>query len=91
VQILGVEKVTWYHSSPRVRRGFCSICGCSLFFDPCDRDWLGISMGAFDGATGTHTELHIFVAEQGDYYEITDDLPKYQSIPRGKPAPACDL
>ena len=63
----------------KVRRGFCSVCGSSLFFDPLDRDkndWTGIAMGAFDTPTDTRLRLHIFTAEKGDYYEITDDLPK---------------
>jgi hypothetical protein len=42
-------------------------------------------MGAFDGATDTHTALHIFVAEKGDYYEITDGLQQYPQIPRQLP------
>ncbi len=33
-------------------------------------------MGAFDKPTGTEMALHIFVAEKGDYYEITDGLPQ---------------
>jgi hypothetical protein len=77
--IQGVENVTWYHSSEKVRRGFCSKCGASLFFDPLDRnkhDWIGVSMGAFDTPTGAKLALHIFVAEKGDYYEITDGLPQ---------------
>ena len=53
-----------------------------MFFDPPAKDWIGIAMGAFDGATETHTELHIFVAEKGDYYEITDGLPQYERIPQ---------
>jgi len=81
LQILGAENIGWYQSSEKVRRGFCTVCGCSLFFDPPARDWIGIAMGAFDGATRTHTELHIFVAEKGDYYEITDGLPQYPGIP----------
>jgi hypothetical protein len=81
LQILGAENISWYQSSEKVRRGFCMVCGCSLFFDPPARDWIGIAMGAFDEATRTHTELHIFVAEKGDYYEITDGLPQYPGIP----------
>jgi len=53
-----------------------------MFFDPPAKNWIGIAMGAFDGTTDTHTELHIFVAEKGDYYEIADGLPQYQRIPR---------
>ncbi len=33
-------------------------------------------MGAFDPPTSTSLERHIFVAEKGDYYELTDDLPQ---------------
>lgn len=76
VTIEGGENVTWYRSSEKVRRGFCSTCGSSLFFDPIYRDWIGIAMGAFDGPTGTHLALHIFVADKGDYYEIKDGLPQ---------------
>ena len=77
--IQGEENISWYHSSDKARRGFCSKCGASLFFDPLDREkhaWTGISMGAFDKPTGTRLALHIFVAEKGDYYDITDGLPQ---------------
>lgn len=70
------ESLSWYQSSAKVRRGFCSTCGSSLFWDPPDRDWIAIAMGAFDTPTLTHLEKHIFVTEKGDYYEITGDLPR---------------
>lgn len=79
VTVNGSDKVTWYHSSEKVRRGFCSICGSSLFFDPVDRgkhDWTSIAMGAFDKPTGTALAIHIFTAEKGDYYDIADGLPQ---------------
>jgi hypothetical protein len=75
----GAENLKWHYSSGKVRRGFCCECGSPLFFDPIDRekhDWLGISLGAFDTPTETRMALHIFVAEKGDYYEITDGLPQ---------------
>lgn len=76
VRIKGFDKLTWYHSSEKVRRGFCSTCGSSLFFDPIYKDWIGISMGAFDGPTHTKLVRHIFVADKGDYYDIADGLPQ---------------
>jgi len=78
VTISGQEFISWFHSSAKVRRGFCSNCGSSLFFDPPARDWIGIAMGAFDDPTLTHLEMHIFVAEKGDYYNIADGLPQNQ-------------
>jgi len=74
--VTGDDKITWFKSSDKVRRGFCAVCGSSLFFDPIHLDWIGIMMGAFDGPTGTKLALHIFVADKGDYYEIADGLPQ---------------
>jgi len=76
--IAGEENLSWYRSSAKVRRGFCSRCGSSLFWDPPARDWIAVAMGAFDTPTLTRLERHIFVAEKGDYYEIADGLPQYQ-------------
>ena len=74
--VQGSDAVTWFHSSAKVRRGFCSICGSVLFWDPVEKDWLGVAMGAFDRPTGTRLAMHIFVAEKGDYYDIADGLPQ---------------
>lgn len=73
--IRGAENVTWYRSSERVERGFCRVCGSSLFWKPLQKDLIAVGMGAFDSPTGTRLALHIFAADKGDYYDITDDLP----------------
>lgn len=78
LQITGTEQLTWFQSSAKVRRGFCSRCGSWLFWDPPAHDWTSIAMGAFDPPTATQLERHIFVAEQGDYYRIGDGLPQNQ-------------
>ncbi|MBL4805716.1 MAG: GFA family protein [Rhodobacteraceae bacterium] len=78
LSVTGAENVTWYASSKKVNRGFCKTCGSALFFDPPHLDWIGISMGAFDTPTQTKLAIHIFVADKGDYYDITDGLPQNQ-------------
>jgi hypothetical protein len=78
VSIKGDDKLTWFHASEKVRRGFCRMCGSFLFWDPIHRDKIAIAMGAFDGATGSHLAHHIFVADKGDYYDIADGLPQNQ-------------
>lgn len=75
VTIHGAENLTWFHTE-NVRRGFCKTCGSSLFWDPVEKDWTGIAMGAFDKPTDTKVAIHVFVADKGDYYDITDDLPQ---------------
>jgi hypothetical protein len=74
----GEDNLTWYQASERVRRGFCARCGSFLFWDPIFKEKIGIAMGAFDTPTQTQLGLHIFVADKGDYYEITDGLPQNQ-------------
>lgn len=72
----GEDKLTWFRSSEKVRRGFCSTCGSALFWDPIQKDIIAIAMGAFDQPTDTRLAMHIFVASKGDYYEIGDGLPQ---------------
>jgi hypothetical protein len=85
--IRGEERITWYQSSDKARRGFCATCGSSLFWDPVGRDWIGVAMGAFDTPTNTHLAVHIFVADKGDYYDLADSVPKFDEYPP-KAAPA---
>ena len=74
--VSGAELVTWYASSDEVRRGFCSVCGSTLFWDPIHHDFIAVAMGALDAPTGTHLAKHIFVSQKGDYYGIADGLPQ---------------
>ncbi|MEM6988047.1 MAG: GFA family protein [Pseudomonadota bacterium] len=76
VHIDGEDAITWYQSSDKVRRGFCSRCGSALFFDPLFHDWTAIAMGVFDEPTGTTLGKHIFTGNKGDYYTIEGDLPQ---------------
>ena len=78
VVIHGEDSVSWFSSSEKVRRGFCSACGSFLFWDPIGREKIAIGMGAFDKPTGAKMNLHIFVADKGDYYDIGDGLPQNQ-------------
>ncbi len=76
VTIHGADRLTWFRSSEKVRRGFCSTCGSSLFWDPIYRDWIGVAMGALESPTGTRLGIHVHVADKGDYYDIADGLPQ---------------
>ena len=76
--IHGAENISWFQSSEKIQRGFCCRCGSVLFWNPVDKDVVAVSMGAFDRPTGTNLEMHIFVADKGDYYEIKDGLPQHE-------------
>jgi hypothetical protein len=74
----GGDKITWHRSSEKVQRGFCSVCGSVLFWQPDIQgyQYTSVAMGAFDLPTGMKLSKHIFVADKGDYYEINDGLPQ---------------
>ncbi len=65
----------WYSSSETARRGFCRVCGSSLFWVPVDGTRVSIMAGALDSPTGLVAREHIFVESAGDYYRIADGLP----------------
>ncbi|RVV97273.1 GFA family protein [Mesobaculum littorinae] len=67
--------VTWYQSSDTARRGFCPICGSTLFWDG-PGPHLAIFAGTLDQPTGLKLAGHIFCASKGDYYEIADGTPQ---------------
>jgi hypothetical protein len=69
-------EVRWYAASAAAERGFCPVCGSTLFWKAQDEDQIGVSMGALDPPTGLRLERHIFTADKGDYYDIIDKVPQ---------------
>lgn len=56
-------------------RGFCGGCGSSLWFRAADGAF-SVEAGSVAGATGGRLAEHIFVGDKGDWYALTDGLPK---------------
>lgn len=59
------------------RRGFCPDCASSLVFRGSDGSF-SVEAGAIDNPTGGRLSTHIFTADKGDYYQLTDGLPQHQ-------------
>jgi hypothetical protein len=76
LEVEGDDRITWYRASPTARRGFCSVCGSALFWAADGADEISIMAGLFDGPTGLALTHHIYCADKGDFYEITDGLPQ---------------
>jgi hypothetical protein len=74
--IAETETLTWFSASTIARRGFCRNCGVHLFWERHGSGRVSILMGCLDDPTGLGLADHIFIAEKGDYYEITDGLPQ---------------
>lgn len=75
------EGLAWYDSSPWARRGGCNRCGSGLFYRLNDGDCHEVAPGAIDGPLGGKLAGHIFVADKGDYYDLTDGLPRHPAAP----------
>lgn len=82
---LGVDGgLKWYASSEIADRGFCEVCGSSLFWRPAYGRNISIMAGTLDAPTGLQAIEHIFVADASDYYTIDDGLPQHdQDSPPG--------
>jgi hypothetical protein len=71
-RIVKDKGLRWYRSSDSAQRGFCQICGSTLFWQGNGRDYVAIAAGSVDGETGQRIAGHIFCADKGDYYVISD-------------------
>ncbi|MBL3573217.1 GFA family protein [Rhodovulum sulfidophilum] len=65
----------WFASSAGAQRGFCPVCGSNMFWDG-GQDYLAVFAGTLDGDPGIRMAAHVFCADKGAYYEITDGLPQ---------------
>ena len=73
--LLKSETLKWFVAVPGFRRGFCSECGSSLFFEETGGERVSIAAGSLDQPQGLEVAAHIFIAEAGDYYEIDPRVP----------------
>ena len=69
--------LVWYRSSDKARRGFCSRCGGNLLWQADGSDHASLSAGTLDAPSGLRLVQHIFVGDKSDYYDIDDDLPRF--------------
>ncbi|HTY57111.1 MAG TPA: GFA family protein [Candidatus Binataceae bacterium] len=80
--LAGEDLLTGYVSSPGTTRTFCKVCGStmvSLFDD--DPETLGLAMGTLDDDPGVRPSFHVFVASKAPWFEITDSLLQFETVP----------
>ena len=66
----GEDKLKWYASSDRARRGFCPACGSSIFKDNLDGEKIVLSVGALEAPTNLTFLKNIFEDSKGDWYAL---------------------
>jgi hypothetical protein len=75
------EGLDWYRSSDSASRGFCRLCGASLFWKPSGESRISIAAGSFGGPTGLRIAEHWFTGSAGDYYRPEGPPPAPTSAP----------
>ena len=78
LNLIKATSLSWYDSSDKARRGFCSVCGSSMFYERKGIDKISVSAGSLQIPTSLDRMRHIYVASKGDYYDISDDLPQFE-------------
>jgi hypothetical protein len=83
--LVNQQTLRWYHDeSPDAYRGFCNHCGASLFWDARDdRDKVAVSAGSLDDSGELKTIGHVYVSEAAKYYQINDELPRFETSNSG--------
>jgi hypothetical protein len=84
----GRERIVSYESSAGNVRPFCGRCGSVV---PSGLEWNGLTpvpVGSLDDDPGVRPIAHIFVASKAPWYEITDEIPRFDAYPPGVDAPA---
>ena len=73
------EGLKWFRSSDWARRGFCTGCGSSLFWEMDNEGATSIGAGTLDNLPhDAAIEKHICMADKGAYYDVTDGVPQLE-------------
>ena len=73
------EGLSWYSSSDWAKRGFCNLCGSSLFYRKNGEEGIGIAAGCIEAPNDLKPGKHIFTGSKGAYYSIADDAPHIET------------
>lgn len=76
LELTAAADLVWYRSSDAAQRGFCGVCGSSLFWKGDRRDHVSIAAGSLDDGSAARLAEHIFVADKAAYYDLADELPQ---------------
>ncbi|MEM7219705.1 MAG: GFA family protein [Pseudomonadota bacterium] len=87
LELVNDSTLKWFRAIPGYRRGFCQLCGSSLFFEADDEDRCSIAAGSLDDDSGLRIAAHIFCEEQGRYYDIDGDTPRHDAGAHAVPMP----
>src|SRR5437870_4514412 len=86
-RLRGLEHVGRWESSPGFFRCFCTGCGSVVPGDPW-QDLVFLPAGCMESDPGVRPAAHIFVGSRAPWFEIRDELPRFDAYPPGVDVPA---
>lgn len=81
-RLQGADRVATWTAANGASRSFCGRCGSVVPGAPFD-GLIFAPAGNFDADPGERPGDHIFVASKAPWYEIADDLPRFDAYPPG--------
>ena len=88
--IQGEEYLGYYQSTPNVIKTFCKNCGSNLAtIYPLRNNLLGLPIAGCEGKLDNYREFHIYTDSKAQWWQITDDLPQYATMPKDKEIVHC--
>ena len=76
------KKLKWFNSSKNFKRGFCSECGSSLFFQSIlSDDYIAISTGSLD--KNIPSKGHIYYKDKKSNLTFSNNLKKFKASANG--------
>jgi hypothetical protein len=86
--VRGHEQIARFESSPGGFRKFCRRCGSVVTdAEAAWQDFTFMSAGSLDDDPGIRPVGHIFVGSKASWFDIGDDLPRFEAFPPGVDAP----
>ena len=79
VTFISKKTLKWFKSSNIAKRGFCSVCGASMFYKQLKNSNISIAAGMFHNPTKLKTHSNIFTRDKLDYYKLDSRTPKFDT------------
>lgn len=82
VTVTADSGLSWWKSSPWGERGFCRVCGSSLFWRSAGGEgtaWT-VSAGALNDDDRLTLKEHIFYDDKAPFYEFADSTPRLRGV-----------
>ncbi|MET0656788.1 MAG: GFA family protein [Steroidobacteraceae bacterium] len=78
--IAGEKDIMHFASSAQGVRSFCRHCGSATPSIMEAAGQVGVPAGNLQGDLGIEPECHIFVGSKAPWYDITDSLPRFETV-----------